>query len=59
LKLSYRSFFIILLFLGSLLVVHGVFHRLIDGESLWTFYLGLFLSIASILIAAIPSSTVD
>lgn len=59
LSLRYRSFFIILLFLGSLLVVHGVFNRLNGGESLWEIYLGSLLSIVSILIAAIPAKSFD
>jgi hypothetical protein len=56
---SYRSFFIILLFLGSLLVVHGVFNKLIGVKSLWEIYLGSLLSIVSILIAAIPANYFD
>jgi len=59
LSLSYRSFFIILLFLGSLLVVHGVFNKLIGVKSLWEIYLGSLLSIVSILIAAIPANYFD
>jgi len=59
LNLRYRYLFVILLFLGSILLVHGVFYRLSKGAFLWEFYLGLFLSIVSILIAAIPAKSLD
>jgi hypothetical protein len=59
LNVSLRSFFVILIFLGSFLLAHGIINRFAEGGFWEEILLGLFLSILAILLAAIPIRAIE
>ena len=55
LGLSIRSWFCVLLLIGSFLTVYGWLHNMKSGGHIFEIVAGLILSVVSIAIAAIPS----